>query len=172
MWFEHPPCWPDFWDTAPYRFEVSATLDTSPERLYQLLLDAGKWPEWFTDILEASWSAPPRLGTERRIRTRFYRAAQRALIMEPGRRFAFCFVRSGVPVLRHFMEDMWLDATADGRTCLRWRVAFSMVPLSAPLGGALQALGPGLFRAALANLRRYVHERDRLEATCRPDRVT
>src|SRR5688572_28797513 len=107
----------DYAATAPCRVVVSETIAASPERIFEVFLDADAWPKWAFPITKVEWTSPVPIdvGSTRTVHMRGGMVGwEEFLAWVPGERMAFRFnetVERG-PVA--FAEDYRLRRLPDG----------------------------------------------------------
>lgn len=124
------------------RNETSVAIDAAPERVWAVLADVERWPEW-----TASMSRVQRLdegdlavGTRVRIKQpRLPAITWRVTELEPGRGFSWSATSPGVTTMAdHRLTTLGQAVTVD-----------LVIRRSGPLAGALNALSAGLTRRYL-----------------------
>jgi hypothetical protein len=111
------------------RFQIEVTEQTTadPATVYALLRDGSTWPEWSTTIdsftLEKEGDGEPEgVGAVRIFRRGRVVGRDEILAFTPDSAFSYAHIK-GLPV-RGYRGDVELRQK-DGRTEIRWRVAFS-----------------------------------------------
>jgi hypothetical protein len=158
MRFTCRPVGLDFIEGAPWRFENEAKLDASPEAVFDIFADGESWPRWFEGIKRVVWTSPEPMGvgTTRTVTLTTMTVHEHFLAWERGKRFAFRFVGSSLPLCRAGIEDYRLEAMPDGRTRFFYGVYLEpslLVRLAGPLA---RANFSSMFRTAAEGLRDYV----------------
>jgi len=158
MRFTCRPVGLDFIEGAAYRFENEVKLDASPEAVFDIFADGESWPRWFEGIKKVVWTGPePKgVGTTRTVTLTTMTVYEHFLAWERGKRFAFRFEGSTLPLCRAGIEDYRLEAMADGRTRFFYGVYLEpslVVRLAGPLA---RAQFSSMFRTAAEGLRAYV----------------
>lgn len=135
---------PEYLDEAPVRGVAEVVADARPEQVFACLLDGEAWPRWVPVIRKVTWTSPRpfAVGTTRTVDMRGGLSAEEHFFAwEDGRRMAFYFTRTSMPV-DAFAEDYQLTDLGDGRTRVRWMMAMSprgssktMMKLTGPLLG-------------------------------------
>jgi uncharacterized protein YndB with AHSA1/START domain len=118
----------DFLDRAPTKVVVERDVDAPPERVFEVLADTPSWPQWFPSVRVARWTSGDNGGVGS---TRFVDAAglkvhERFIAWEPGRRWAFTFLRTNVPLARAGVECADLEPLDSGRTRVRYTMALEL----------------------------------------------
>src|SRR5690348_8575982 len=161
MTFTCRPVELDFIEGAPWRFENEVKLDAPPEGVFDIFADGESWPRWFNGIYRVDWTSPePKgVGTTRTVRLTTMTVDEHFLAWERGKRFAFRFVGSSLPLCRAGIEDYRLEPTADGRTRFFYGVYLEPTLLVRLAGPLTRANFTSMFRTAAEGLRAYVAKR-------------
>lgn len=151
----------DFIEGAAYRFENVVELEAPPEAVFDIFADGETWPRWFDGIQRVVWTSPePKgVGTTRTVTLTTMTVYEHFLAWERGRRFAFRFVGSSLPLCRAGIEDYRLEALPGGRTRFFYGVYLEpslVVRLTGPIA---RAQFRGMFRRAAEGLKAYVAAR-------------
>ncbi len=159
MRFDCAAVGPEFFETAPWRFQASAELPVSAEAAFALWEDPAAWPHWFPAILGVEWTSPKPfgVGTTRTVRLATATVFERFFRWEPGRRFSFHLDahRAPLPIFRALAEDYLLEPLGGQRCRFTYTVgidpAFAL-RVTGPVGRRI--LGP-MFEAGPASLAKY-----------------
>lgn len=147
----------DFIDSAPFVFSNSVDLAITPERLFEVLSDAGSWPRWAKVITKVTWTSPePRgVGTTRVVEMRGGIVGnEEFLAWEPFTHMAFRFNECSTRSVAAFAEDYRVQVIPGGCR-LTWTMAQKP---AGPAKPAMVVVGPLLnlaLRRYLRNLRSY-----------------
>ncbi|MBX7183716.1 MAG: SRPBCC family protein [Vicinamibacteria bacterium] len=163
MRFTCRPVGLDFIEEAAYRFENVVELEAPPEAVFDIFADGESWPRWFDGIQRVVWTSPePKgVGTTRTVTLTTMTVYEHFLAWEHGRRFAFRFVGSSLPLCRAGIEDYQLEALPGGRTRFFYGVYLEpslVVRLAGPIA---RAQFRGMFSRAAQGLKAYIAARPR-----------
>jgi uncharacterized protein YndB with AHSA1/START domain len=90
------------------RFSIEVDVDAPPERVWQVMSDVERWPEWTPSVLSVQRedTGPLRVGSRARIRQpKLVRADWEVTALQPGREFTWITRSPGVVVTaRHAVE--------------------------------------------------------------------
>ena len=158
MRFTCRPVGLDFIEGAAYRFENEVELDATPEAVFDIFADGESWPRWFEGIRRVVWTSPePKgVGTTRTVTLTTMTVFEHFLAWERGRRFAFRFEGSSLPLCRAGVEDYRLEDLGGGRTRFHYGVYLEpslVVRLAGPIA---RAQFTSMFRKAAEGLKVYV----------------
>ena len=149
----------DYFDLAPVCVTAVELVAASPERIFEVFLDADSWPRWAWPITGVDWTSPMPL-EEGSTRTVWMRGPmvgyEEFIAWDPGRRMAFRFNQTIKGGPSAFAEDYLVTDLRDGRSLVEWTMAMTLSGISArfaPVTG--QAMGPAN-RAMLRKFRTYV----------------
>ena len=146
----HPLRSPDWIDSAPTVVEATEVIEAPPEAVWAHVVDHEAWPEWFTELDRVEPAGhPTSVGGGRRVTLGGLTLVEELTALEPAERFAFCVVRSPIPVLDSLAERVDLEAIGDGACRVTYRQGVAGRPGCARLVGALwrRASGDALPRA-------------------------
>jgi uncharacterized protein YndB with AHSA1/START domain len=104
---------------AEQGFEVTAVSAAPVAAVYDLLADGAGWHRWAGPLVRRSWVEAD--GT-RRLGSWPVFSRERTVEADPPHHLAYVIV-SGQPV-RNYRADVWLTATPEGGTLIRWRSRF------------------------------------------------
>lgn len=149
---------PSYLDTAPVRDQLVQSLPVSAAEAFRCLEDGDAWGEWIAAIEGVEWTSPKPfgVGTTRTVTTRPGAIEEEFFAWEDGRRMAFYFVRSGLPVFGAFAEDYVLTPKGDDRCELTWRWAFEGAGLLRPAQGLVNIGFKRQGAKSLSNLYDYL----------------
>ena len=149
----------DYFDDAPVRVTAREVVAASPERIFEVFLDADSWPRWAWPITGVDWTSPMPLevGSTRTVWMRGPMVGYEEFVAwDPGRRMAFRFNQTIKGGPSAFAEDYVVTDLRDGRSLVEWTMAMTLSGISArfaPVTGP--AMGPAN-RAMLRKFRTYV----------------
>jgi uncharacterized protein YndB with AHSA1/START domain len=126
----------DYFDTAPLRVVVAQEMATTPDRLFEVFLDADAWPRWAFPITGVEWTSglPIEVGSTRTVRMRGAMVGwEEFLAWEPGARMAFRFNETVKGGPAAFAEDYRITDLGGGRTRVEWTMALTLSGFSARL---------------------------------------
>ena len=111
-------------------------IDKPAEVVFRILKDGPAWKEWLG--VEVEWTSPEPfgVGTTRTVRGGGQIMEEYFLVWEKGRRMAFRFDTSTLP-LAAFAEEWAIEPTGDGTCELRWTYAFEWAGSLAPVTGRI-----------------------------------
>ena len=119
-------------DASKYR-EMSYTFDKPASMVWAALLDPKAWTEWLplTDVI---WTDPQgtTVGSQRTVKAGKNTIEETFLAWEPGRRLAFRFERTDLPVSA-FAEDYIVESLGENQSKLTWRIRGDAFFLIKPL---------------------------------------
>jgi len=116
----------DFFDTAPTIHRASVEVSATPERIFDLLLDANAWVTWAFPITKVDWTSgfPLEVGSTRNVHMRGGLVGYEEFIAyEHGSRMAFRFNAASKKGIRAFAEDYQVTPLPGGRCTVAWTMA-------------------------------------------------
>ncbi|MEQ9499396.1 MAG: SRPBCC family protein [Deltaproteobacteria bacterium] len=118
---------PDLLDRPRQRIVLRQPLRTTTEAAWASLTGTEDWTQWL-GARSVRWvtDAPHGVGSRRIVTMGPMEILEHFTVWEEGRRFAFRFVKSSMPV-RAFAEDYVLEPTSTGCT-LHWTIAVDALP--------------------------------------------
>jgi len=120
----------EFATTGPNTITRLQRVHAPADAAFAVLADGPAWKEWLGIDVEWTSPEPHGVGTTRSVTTRGATIDETFLVWESGRRMAFRFERSTLPVTA-FAEDYLLIDHPDGGCTLEWSYAYAW---AAPLG--------------------------------------
>jgi carbon monoxide dehydrogenase subunit G len=145
MWFRMRPVELDFLEKAPRRIAVEGVVALPRDLVWQALVDAPSWPEWFPGVRSAGYLGDPPygVGTIRVADVGGWRMEETMLAWDESRRWAYRIDGSTAPLARAQLECTELADHATG-TRVTW--SFAIEP-----GLLLRLTGP-FFRGTVQRL--------------------
>ncbi|WP_372734556.1 SRPBCC family protein [Nocardioides sp.] len=116
----------DFFDAAPTIHRASIEVAATPERVFDLLLDANAWVTWAFPITRVDWTSgfPITVGSTRNVHMRGNLVGYEEFIAyEHGARMAFRFNEASKKGIRAFAEDYQVTDLGNGRCRVAWTMA-------------------------------------------------
>jgi len=158
MRFKCQPVGLDFIDRAAWRFENTVDLEASPEAVFDIFADGESWPRWFDGIRRVVWTSPePKgVGTTRTVTLTTMTVDEHFLAWERGKRFAFRFEASSLPLCTAGVEDYRLEDLGSGRSRFSYGVYLDPTFVARLAGPIARAQFRAMFRRAAEGLRTYV----------------
>ena len=132
-------------DHAPVQVTRTRRIAASRDRVWDVIADHARWPEWFDALTLVEPLEPAEgVGGHRRVHIRSIAVEEEFLAWEPGVRFAFTVTHSTKPGIRSMVEDVRLVPDGDVATTVSYTQAID------PVGARLTA--PLVRRIAARNL--------------------
>lgn len=155
--FKLQPCPSDFAQAAKFTFDNEAILAGSPEQVFDVVSSIDHERSWFPDFKDAHWVTPepPGEGATRDYRLTYMRLMEHFTVWRRGEQLTFWVSECSLPLVRRFFEDYTFSAAENGRTKLRWRVAYEPNRILQPLHPLVRPFFARDFRKATANLVAY-----------------
>lgn len=148
----------EFFDSAPTIHRARVEVDATPERIFDLLLDADAWVEWAFPITGVDWTSgfPLEVGSTRNVHMRGGLVGYEEFIAyECGVRMAFRFNAASKKGIRAFAEDYQVTELGSGRCAVEWTMAMDTgrpAGVIDKLTGSLMGLGLNYMLGRLAKL--------------------
>ena len=149
----------DFLDRAPVQVRAETTIAASPAAVWAAIADTPTWVEWFAGMKEARLTSPEPLGvgSTRTVVVAPLTVDEAIIAFEPEARFAFHFVRVNLPMFRAMVEEVTLEARADGATThVVYRQSAELAPWATVLAPVLRRQLRGKVAASLTGLDGWV----------------
>ena len=159
MWFDLEAVPLQFTESSPFHIETVTLIDATPERVFDILSTGERQADWFQDFVENRWTTETRgVGAEREVELKLLSVKERFLAWDRGRRLAFHFYATTLPVTRATIEDMVLEAV-DVRgaraTRFTWRVHYRPTLPARLLHPLVRLIFGRMFKVSAAGLARY-----------------
>lgn len=133
----------DWIDHAPVRIEARAESTASADRVFAVLADHERWPEWFPSVRKVTvLGRGEGVGARRRVEIPGSRVDEEFIVWEPGARWSFTAYEARPRFARALVEDCVLEALPDGGTA----ITYTMYLDPAGVLGFLMKLGVGRVR--------------------------
>jgi hypothetical protein len=112
----------DWIERAPLRVEARAESAASSDKVFAVLADHERWPEWFPSVRKVSVLGPSEgVGARRRVIIPPGMTIDEEFIAwDPGARWAFTAYESRPRFTRSLVEDCILTPTPDGGTAISY----------------------------------------------------
>ena len=126
----------DWIPDAPVSVTRSRRIAAPVDRVWAVIADHERWPEWFDALDEVERvGSGEGVGGHRRVRLRNMTFEEEFLAWEPGSRFGFVVTHVDKPGLRSMVEDIRLAPDGDAATTITYSQAADPVAavVTAPL---------------------------------------
>lgn len=108
-------------ERAPISIEGRTTTTASPERVFAVLADHERWPEWFPNVRSVEVIGPAEgVGARRRVRVPGAVVEEEFIVWEPGERWSFTGTAAKPGFVQSLVEDCRLEPTATGGTTISY----------------------------------------------------
>jgi uncharacterized protein YndB with AHSA1/START domain len=157
MWFDMDPVPLEFTLTSPFHIETVQRIEASPERVFDIMATGERQVEWFQDFVENRWTTETRgVGAERVVELKLLSVKERFLAWDRGRRLAFHFYATTLPVTTATIEDLTFAPEDGGKaTRFTWRVHYRPTTLARLVHPLVRMVFGRLFRLSAEGLARY-----------------
>ncbi len=161
----------DYFATARCRVVATEVVAASPQRVFDVFLDAASWTRWAFPITGVDWTSPFPLevGSTRTVHMRGGMIGwEEFLAWEPTTRMAFRFNETieGGPTA--FAEDYHVTDLGDGTTRVEWTMAMTLPGRSGRMMPVIQRAMRPTNRMMLGKFRKYVESGPTLAADRTP----
>ncbi len=142
--------------SSPLAVTGRATSTAPPERVFAVLADHERWPEWFAGVKKVEVLGPAEgVGARRRVSIPGATVEERFIAWDVGQRWAFTGTSARPRFVRSLVEDCTLVPHGDGGTAITYTMHLDPAPLLRPLMQlAKGSLTKNLDRAMAALARR------------------
>jgi len=158
----------EYFQTAPCKVVASQEIAASPERIFEIFLDAVSWTRWALPITGVDWTSPFPLavGSTRTVHMRGGMTGWEEFIAwEPGLRMAFRFNQTIKGGPEAFAEDYQVTDLGSGRSRVDWTMAMTFGGGSKRMAPAIQLAMRPMNAHMLRQFRKYVESDPDLEQT-------
>jgi hypothetical protein len=146
----------DWVEQAPLALTGRSTSPAAPDRVFAVLADHERWPEWFPNVRKVEVMGPAEgVGARRRVRTPGVVVEEEFIVWEPGSRWSFTGTAARPGFVRSLVEDCRLEATESGGTAIE----YTMYLDPAPGFGLLVRLAAPRIRASIGKAMQHLAER-------------
>jgi len=159
------PFGPDYFDSAPVRFDNYVELPISKERLFEIFADPDSWSQWATGIASVEWTSPKPFGPGTTRTVTFWGGAK---VYEEFFKYdldkgemAFCFYGTTELIWTSFGENYVVDALGPNSCRLRWSVGYDPAGVFGRIHWLVRPILALNLWSYMVRLKRYVR---RLEA--------
>ena len=119
---------------APIAISASAVSTAPPERVFAVLADHERWPEWFPSVRKVEViGAAEGVGARRRVTIPGSVVEEEFIVWEPGARWAFTAVAAKPRFVKSLVEDCRLEPLPSGGTSIRYTMYIDPPALLKPL---------------------------------------
>jgi hypothetical protein len=122
----------DWIDRAPLRIEARAESTASPDKVFAVLADHERWPEWFPMVRKIDVIGPAEgVGARRRVHVPGMAFEEEFIAWDPGARWTFSVYDARPRFTRALVEDCVLTPLPNGGTAITYTMYMDPV---GPLG--------------------------------------
>lgn len=146
-------------DHAPVRVTRVQRIAAPSSRVWEVIADHERWPEWFPSVSRVEALDPAEgVGGRRRVHIGSLSVEEEFLAWDPDARFAFVVTHSSRPGIRSMVEDVRLVPDGDAATTVTYTQAIEPVGarLAAPI---VRRVAARALEGALAGLAGHVGRR-------------
>lgn len=156
------PAKTEYVDTAPLRIDTVLALAQSPDKVWEVLVDSERWPEWFRSCNAARvTSEPPHgVGSTRWVHVDLFKVNHRIIEWDFPRRWGFTSLDANIPVADTVVELVTLEPDGDG-TLLTYSFAATLKPWLRPLTPVFRWKFTKLFESSIDGLQPYLDQHAR-----------
>ncbi len=103
------------------RVEARAESTASPDRVFAVLADHERWPEWFPSLKTVTVLGPAEgVGARRRVVVPGMTVDEEFIVWDPGERWSFTAYEARPRFTRSLVEDCVLTPLANGGTAISY----------------------------------------------------
>jgi hypothetical protein len=111
----------DWIDHAPLRVAASAESTASPDKVFAVLADHERWPEWFPSLRKVTVLGQREgVGARRRVALRGMTVDEEFIVWDPGARWTFTGYEARPRFTRSLVEDCVLTPLSNGGTAISY----------------------------------------------------
>ncbi|MEY2425724.1 MAG: hypothetical protein QOI61_1296 [Actinomycetota bacterium] len=111
----------DWIDRAPVRVEARAESTASPDKVFAVLADHERWPEWFPSLKKVTVLGPAEgVGARRRVAIPGMTVDEEFIVWDPGVRWSFTGYDAKPRFTRSLVEDCVLTPLPNGGTAISY----------------------------------------------------
>ena len=111
----------DWIERAPVRVEARAESTASPDKVFAVLADHERWPEWFPSLRDVTVLGPAEgVGARRRVVIPGMTVDEEFIVWDPGARWAFTGYAARPRFTRSLVEDCVLTTLPGGGTAISY----------------------------------------------------
>lgn len=111
----------DWIERAPVRVEARAESTASPDKVFAVLADHERWPEWFPSLRDVKVLGPAEgVGARRRVVIPGMTVDEEFIVWDPGARWAFTGYAARPRFTRSLVEDCVLTPLPGGGTAITY----------------------------------------------------
>ena len=156
----------EYFETAPCNVVAAQEIAASPDRIFEIFLDAVSWTRWAMPITGVEWTSPfpLQVGSTRTVHMRGGMTGWEEFIAwEPGSRMAFRFNQTIKGGPEAFAEDYIVTDLGNGRSRVEWTMAMTFSGGSKRMTPLIQLAMRPMNAHMLRKFRKYVESDPALE---------
>ena len=153
-----------FGERAPHAIDITVTLRSSAEEIYDGIVNLTGARDWLPDFVRARWVEGPDADGRQVVEETFKFMSQRVrtFVAEPGRHWMASIDACTLPLGRELMEDLELEPLPDGGTRVRWRYYYDPYTALKPFRKLLHKEFDHMLRLSLEQLDEHLTRRSGL----------
>jgi uncharacterized protein YndB with AHSA1/START domain len=118
-------------ERAPMRIEARANSTAPPDKVFAVLADHERWPEWFPSVRKVTVLGPGAgVGARRRVTIPGSRVDEEFIMWTPGERWSFTAYDARPRFTRSLVEDCILTPLPDGGTAISYTMYLDPVGIT------------------------------------------